>query len=72
MRLLHTTTLQLHEFQSDYIPYYAILSHRWDAEEVSFRDLQDGLAPKMAAFAKISACCAHAAAEGWQYVWIDT
>jgi hypothetical protein len=66
MRLLDTSTLRLYEFQSNYIPYYAILSHRWEAEEVSFRDLQDGLAAKMAAFAKIKACCAYAASEGWQ------
>jgi hypothetical protein len=39
MRLLNTTTLQLHEFCQD-IPNYAILSHRWEDDEVSYQDLQ--------------------------------
>jgi hypothetical protein len=36
MRLLNTTNLQLEEFASDAIPSYAILSHRWESEEVTF------------------------------------
>jgi len=36
MRLINTETLQLVECFSD-IPRYAILSHRWEAEEVNFQ-----------------------------------
>lgn len=42
MRLLNTTSLTLHEFFGNSIPSYAILSHRWEDEEVTFQDLQAG------------------------------
>jgi hypothetical protein len=41
MRLLNSTTIKLHEFIGSQIPPYAILSHTWDEEEVSFQDLQN-------------------------------
>ena len=41
MRLLNTTSLQVEEFSSDDIPNYAILSHRWKGEEVTFQDLHE-------------------------------
>lgn len=41
MYLLHTSELNLYEFFADDIPDYAILSHTWGLEEVSFRDLMD-------------------------------
>ena len=45
MRLLNTTTLTLHSFFDNDIPPYAILSHRWDEEEILFQDLQSGHSP---------------------------
>ncbi|KAK5698752.1 hypothetical protein LTR97_006400 [Elasticomyces elasticus] len=36
MRLLDTHTLELHEFTQP--PAYAILSHRWSNEEVTYED----------------------------------
>ncbi len=53
MRLLNTTTIKLHEFYGTDIPYYVILSHRWGIDEVTFQDLQQGLGPEMAGWAKI-------------------
>jgi hypothetical protein len=38
MRLLQTRTLKFEEFFDNAIPEYAILSHTWGAEEVSFQD----------------------------------
>lgn len=38
MRLINTTTLILHEFFDRQIPHYAILSHVWGPEEVTFQD----------------------------------
>ncbi|KAK0738681.1 hypothetical protein B0T18DRAFT_422585 [Schizothecium vesticola] len=38
MRLINTETLELEEFFGDRIPRYAILSHAWDALEISFQD----------------------------------
>jgi hypothetical protein len=72
MYLLNTSTYTLHEFQGVSIPKYAILSHRWEGEEVSFRDMQNGKGPGMRSFAKIKGCCTQAAADGWKYVWIDS
>ncbi|KAF5363018.1 hypothetical protein D9758_012654 [Tetrapyrgos nigripes] len=40
MRLLHTRTLRVQEFFT-YIPRYAILSHTWEDEEVTFQDIQN-------------------------------
>lgn len=74
MRLLHTSTFKLSEFYGDDTPKYAILSHTWGKAEVSLHDLQkeaselDGLE----GYIKIKACCALAAREGHQHVWIDT
>ncbi|KUJ11838.1 uncharacterized protein LY89DRAFT_738484 [Mollisia scopiformis] len=45
MRLLHFNNdgdFSLTEFFEDDIPEYAILSHRWGAEEVTFKDMTDG------------------------------
>lgn len=38
MRLINLKTLALEEFFGDSIPRYAILSHTWEAEEISFQD----------------------------------
>ena len=72
MRLLDATTCQLREFFGDKIPNYAILSHTWEEEEVSFHDLKDGKGPRLMGFVKIQGCCNQAATDGFQYVWIDT
>ena len=72
MRLLSASTLQFREFHGSKVPYYAILSHTWGEEEVSFQDMQTGSHEEKAGFAKIKCCCALAASEGWEYVWVDT
>ncbi|KAK4208997.1 hypothetical protein QBC37DRAFT_451447 [Rhypophila decipiens] len=38
MRLINTTTLELKEFFDSSVPDYAILSHTWEAEEVSLQE----------------------------------
>jgi len=42
MRLLDTQSHELCEFGDGDVPFYAILSHRWDAVEVSLQDLRGG------------------------------
>ena len=42
MRLLSTKDLTFKEFIGKNIPEYAIMSHRWSEEEVSYQDLLDG------------------------------
>lgn len=39
MRLVRTTDLTLHEFIGDVIPPYAILSHTWGDDELTFQDM---------------------------------
>lgn len=72
MRLLETTTLELHEFFGDAIPSYAILSHTWAEEEVSYQLLSKSEAQSLAGYKKITAFCKLAAAQGWKYAWADT
>ncbi|KAH7399783.1 heterokaryon incompatibility protein-domain-containing protein [Cadophora sp. MPI-SDFR-AT-0126] len=72
MRLLNTTTLLLEEFIGDNIPYYSILSHRWENEEVTFQDLREGRGPGMAGYSKITGCCRQAKLDGWDYAWVDS
>ena len=72
MRLLHTSTLKLHEFFDDQIPFYVILSHTWGNEEVTLQDLEKEESKNRAGYAKITGCCALALSSGWEWVWIDT
>jgi hypothetical protein len=71
MRLVHSTTLCLSEFSEGDIPPYAILSHRWEKNEVSFQDMGDRDADK-AGYKKIKNFCRVAAEDGFEYVWVDT
>ena len=56
----------------DDIPQYAILSHTWGAEEVTFGDLIDGTGKSKAGYDKIRFCAQQAANDGLQYFWVDT
>jgi hypothetical protein len=56
MRLLECNNdgeFSLSQFFGGNIPEYAILSHRWGAEEVTFEDLMDGTGKSKAAYSKI-------------------
>jgi hypothetical protein len=72
MRLLHTQTLELHEFFGTNIPPYAILSHTWGEGEVSFQELQSDNGKSKLGYDKIRGCCEIAVSDGFQYVWVDT
>jgi hypothetical protein len=54
------------------IPIYAILSHTWGKEEVSFQDVEAGIGHSKASWKKIQFCANKAAADGLRYFWIDT
>jgi hypothetical protein len=75
MRLLeynNDSEFSLIDFFADDIPEYAILSHRWEAEEVTLADLTDGTGKKMAGYGKIQFCGEQARHDGLQYFWVDT
>jgi hypothetical protein len=75
MRLLQYNSdgdFSLTEFVESDIPKYAILSHRWEAEEVTFKDLVDVTSKSKASYGKIQFCGAQARRNGLQYFWVDT
>ncbi len=74
MWLLNTVNFELENFASDATPPYAILSHTWGAEEVSFVKIlkkKDSALGK-ARYDKVKACCQRAWEQNLRYVWIDT
>lgn len=64
--------LLLTEFYDDNIPQYAILSHRWEVEEVTLADVQRGIGQKLAGYHKIQFCGEQAKRDGLKYFWVDT
>jgi hypothetical protein len=73
MRLIDIKTLALKEFFGDQIPPYAILSHTWQEEEVSFQDWADqSSASRKKGYKKIFDTCQLAKKHGHDYVWVDT
>jgi hypothetical protein len=86
MRLLHAETLQFGDFSSGTdMPRYAILSHRWLDEELSFHDMRAILdlerQPKPSdlqnlshkqGYRKIYDFRCRALQDGYEYIWVDT
>jgi len=80
MWLINVSTLSLGEFYGADLPSYAILSHTWGAEEVSFQEFvkaNDGsdnaaAITTKAGYRKIIRFCELAQRGGYSYVWVDT
>ena len=75
MKLLNTRTIQLEDFLDSSLPSYAILSHRWQKEELSFQDLKPKFAQSLTrkpGYAKIYHFCQTALRDGFDYGWADT
>ena len=70
MKLINTTTYLLSEFLDDSIPTYAILSHRWQEDEVSYQDIVAGKAREKKGWMKILECCKKAQMEGKEWLWV--
>jgi hypothetical protein len=71
MHLLHTQKRKLNYFLKD-VPPYAILSHTWEEEEVTFDDIDKPHATDMKGYQKILGSCAQALEDGFGWIWIDT
>ncbi len=67
MRLINTSTYKLYEFFGFGIPPYAILSHRWQDEEVTFQGLRDGRGSAMQGWIKIVGRHKQAIEDGFEY-----
>lgn len=72
MRLIDCTTLEIEEFHEIVTPQYAILSHTWETEEVSFQDVQSGNFKHKRGWSKIERCCAQALERKIKHAWVDT
>jgi len=83
MRLLNAKTLALETFLENALPAYAILSHTWGDEEITFEDAaaaarpsrdgdEDAQKQEKAGFQKIRRCCDEALRDGLSHVWVDT
>lgn len=57
---------------NDTIPPYAILSHTWAEEEVTFDDITTEAGKQKLGFDKIRFCMQQAAEDDLQYSWVDT
>lgn len=64
-------SLTRHLFEND-VPPYAIFSHRWDDEEVTFTDVQQGRGQSKAGYAKIRFCGQRAQQDKISHFWMDT
>ncbi len=72
MRLINIEKMILEVFFGHQIPPYAILSHTWGKEELSFQDIQKSGSRSKHGFAKIDFACRQAKLEGFRHAWIDT
>jgi hypothetical protein len=77
MYLLNVSSLRLELFQGEDVPLYAILSHTWAEDEVTFEEInsydqskpEDG--HQKQGMMKIRKTCELAIEHGLKYVWID-
>ncbi|KAH8600671.1 heterokaryon incompatibility protein-domain-containing protein [Bisporella sp. PMI_857] len=72
MKLINTNTGLFEEFIGRDIPKYAILSHTWQEEEVSFTSMNEPSCRKKGGYRKIVMTCHMASKAGLNYAWIDT
>lgn len=69
-------SISFRETNISHVPAYAILSHTWGKEEVTYQDMEANAdvskTISKAGWEKIQFCAKQAAADGLQYFWIDT
>ncbi|KAH7240517.1 heterokaryon incompatibility protein-domain-containing protein [Fusarium solani] len=71
MRLLNVHNLRI-ESRDPSAQIYAILSHTWGDEEVTFQEFQDAGKHSKKGYKKILDCCSQAREDGIDWVWVDT
>lgn len=71
MRLIGAQTCQLVEYTGE-VPAYAILSHRWEDDEITFADLNEGQFTGRKAHFKLRGACQQALKDDLQWLWCDT
>lgn len=68
MRLLNAHTSKISDHNGGNIPPYAIFSHTWGEEEVTYVDFVKGKASSLKGYAKIKGCCKQTIADGLEFV----
>lgn len=63
--------LKLREFTDCNRVEYAILSHRWTADEVMYSDIESENAKEKGGFVKVRGAVNQAREDGYSYLWID-
>ncbi|CAK7224042.1 hypothetical protein SBRCBS47491_005414 [Sporothrix bragantina] len=67
---------ELNDHSTLAVPRYAILSHTWEEDEVTFQDMaraeEDEAVRQKKGYKKIEKSCELARGEGLEYIWIDT
>ena len=73
MRLLSLKTPGLSTFCTftEDPPPYAILSHTWRDEEVTYSDIQADTGRQKQGFAKVEFCARQAEEDGLEFIWVD-
>jgi hypothetical protein len=72
MRLINVRTREFKEFFGQPITPYAILSHAWGEEEVSYVDYKNDEYRKKKGYVKIDYICKQAERDAILYAWVDT
>ncbi|KAF4886721.1 Vegetative incompatibility protein HET-E-1 [Colletotrichum fructicola] len=75
MWLVNTYTLTLEEVTDPFSHNYAILSHTWDSDEITFQDIWSSerrSAERKIGHAKLAKTCEIARQRGLQYAWVDS
>ena len=74
MRLLNINSKKLVFFNNEReVPGgYAILSHTWQEEEVTFQEVESDAARRKQGYRKINYTCQQAGKDGLKYAWLDT
>ena len=71
MRLLHTRDLTFQEFFEEWRPPYAILSHRWTDQEVSYKQYLEKSFSEGPGIEKVRNACAEARRRSLDWLWVD-
>jgi len=72
-QLLKARTLRLQEFLADRVLPYAILSHTWERDELTYQGIREGLLESNRnMYMKMRKCCEQAIRDGLNWVWVDT
>ncbi|KAK5736155.1 hypothetical protein LTR17_007677 [Elasticomyces elasticus] len=73
MWLINARTYKLESFIGSTVPPYAILSHTWSDDELTFQDMKNpSVVWERSSFAKVRLTCQQALIHDLKYVWVDT